>query len=178
MTTDPAREAAEKRLRDKFNREYRKASPFKLDPAVIAARIAAAEHDRPAGVQVGSGVSGIDEAGESIGQGSEPATPSADATPPAQAAEPPSDLPPYPTASQMRAREEQVKQAVREAKREAVGILRLAATRWGTEERYIECWCKWNPLAKPEAHTPVCQKVTQYIAAFEAEQEAKRGESA
>jgi hypothetical protein len=41
MTTDPAREAAEKHLRDKFNREYRKASPFKLDPAVIAARIAA-----------------------------------------------------------------------------------------------------------------------------------------
>jgi len=40
-----------------------------------------------------SGVSGIDEAGESIGQSSEPATPSADATPPAQAAEPPS----YPT---------------------------------------------------------------------------------
>jgi len=41
MTTDPAREAAEKWLRDKFNGEYRKASPFKLDPAVIAARIAA-----------------------------------------------------------------------------------------------------------------------------------------
>jgi hypothetical protein len=45
-----------------------------------------------------AGVSGIDEAGESIGQGSEPATPSADATPPAQAAEPPSDLQGTPSA--------------------------------------------------------------------------------
>jgi hypothetical protein len=40
-------------------------------------------------VSVGDEVSGIDEAGESIGQSSGPATPSADATPPAQAAEPP-----------------------------------------------------------------------------------------
>jgi hypothetical protein len=40
-------------------------------------------------VSVGEEVSGIDEAGESIGQSSEPATPSADATPPAQAAESP-----------------------------------------------------------------------------------------
>jgi len=66
----------------------------------------------------------------------------------------------------MRAREEQVKQATREAKREAVGILKALDAAMG----FGDCWDPGCP-ADRSSHLPACQAARAYIAAAEAEQE-------